>query len=104
MIRVNEVAFIAYPSTDMARSKAFYEGILGLKPTYENKTETFTWIEYDIGATTLGVGQSSDWKPSSDGPTVALEVDDFEKAIADLRQHGLFFVMEPLETHVCHMA
>ncbi|HUB68733.1 MAG TPA: VOC family protein [Candidatus Methylacidiphilales bacterium] len=104
MIKVNEVAYIAYPSTDMARSRAFYEGVLGLKPTYENKRENFAWVEYDIGATTLGIGQSADWKPSREGPTVALEADDFDEAIAGLRQHGLSFVMEPFETPVCNMA
>ena len=32
MIRYKEIAFIAYPVTDMTRARKFYEGILDLKP------------------------------------------------------------------------
>src|SRR6059036_3286592 len=32
MIRYREIAFVAYPVTDMARARKFYEGVLGLKP------------------------------------------------------------------------
>jgi catechol 2,3-dioxygenase-like lactoylglutathione lyase family enzyme len=32
-MNIVEFAFIVYPSTDLGRSRAFYEGILGLKTT-----------------------------------------------------------------------
>lgn len=32
-MNIVEFAFIVYPSTDLARSRAFYEEILGLKAT-----------------------------------------------------------------------
>src|SRR5438105_14425285 len=32
MIRYKEVAFTAYPTTNIPRSRKFFEGILGLKP------------------------------------------------------------------------
>jgi catechol 2,3-dioxygenase-like lactoylglutathione lyase family enzyme len=34
MIKVNEIAFVAYPVTDKQRARDFYEGLLGLKPTW----------------------------------------------------------------------
>jgi catechol 2,3-dioxygenase-like lactoylglutathione lyase family enzyme len=36
MLKVIEIAFCCYAVTDMARARAFYEGMLGLKPTMES--------------------------------------------------------------------
>jgi predicted enzyme related to lactoylglutathione lyase len=101
---IQEVAFFCYPVTDIARSRAFYEGVLELKPTQVTEKPGMTWIEYDIGATTLCIGIAPGWTPSTEGGNVALEVDDFEKAIATLKAKNVSFTMEPLETPVCHMA
>jgi predicted enzyme related to lactoylglutathione lyase len=62
-------------------------------------------VEYDIGAGTLCIGNGlTDWKPSRGGGSVGLEVDDFDAAMARLRSSDCKFVLEPLETPVCHMA
>jgi len=104
MIKVTEIAFVGYPVTDATRAKAFYEGLLGLKSSMD---ETFPgdqfWIEYEIGANTLALSNS--WPPSGkEGPTVGLEVDDFEHAIAELRAANVTFTFGPFETPVCFMA
>ena len=101
-MKVLEAAFFAYPSADLARSRKFYEGILGLKVSQE--PTTVPWIEYDLGNATLGLGAYPDWKSSPDGAMIALEVDDFEKATAELRQAGVPFHMDVLETPICHFA
>jgi catechol 2,3-dioxygenase-like lactoylglutathione lyase family enzyme len=101
MLKVNEVAFIAYAVTDLVRSRAFYEGVLGLKPNILK--EGMPWIEYDLGATTLGIGQSPAWQPSRDGASVALEVENFEEAVAHLKEHNVTFEMEPYDGPICHM-
>jgi len=101
---ISEVAFFCYPVTDIARSRAFYEGVLQLKPTQVTEKPGMTWIEYDIGATTLCIGIAPGWTPSTEGGNVALEVDDFEKSVAALKAKNVPFTMEPLETPVCHMA
>ncbi|MBI5801250.1 MAG: VOC family protein, partial [Verrucomicrobia bacterium] len=44
------------------------------------------------------------WKPSPDGCTAALEVEDFDAAIAHLRTNGVKFRLEPFPTPVCRMA
>jgi predicted enzyme related to lactoylglutathione lyase len=102
MINVNEIAFTAYAVTDLAKSRKFYEEVLGLKPTVLR--EGVPWVEYNIGTGTLGIGVSSQWKPSRDGASVALEVADFDEAVAHIKSHGVTFEMGPLETPVCHMA
>ncbi len=102
MIKVNEAAFFGYPVTDLARARKFYEGTLGLKPTGE--PTTVPWIEYELGNATLGLGAYPGWNTSRDGAMIALEVDDFAKAVAELRQKEIPFHYEPTETPVCHFA
>ena len=102
MIRYDEIAFTAYAVTDLARSRTFYEDVLGLKPS--RLIEGMPWVEYNIGPGTLGIGVSEKWKPSRDGASVALEVTDFDEAITHLKSHNVIFEMGPLETPVCHMA
>jgi predicted enzyme related to lactoylglutathione lyase len=103
MIRYEEIAFVAYPVTDVARARNFYEGVLGLKPNAPVKPDAH-WIEYDIGPGTLGIGSSPRWLPSNDGASAALEVQDFEAAVATLREHKIEIIVGPMETPVCHMA
>jgi predicted enzyme related to lactoylglutathione lyase len=101
-MKIIEAAFFAYPITDMARSRAFYEGVLGLKNT--NEPTTVPWIEYDLGNATLGLGAYPGWTPSRDGAMIAFEVDDFEKAISELKQAGVPVHYDSTETPICHFA
>ncbi len=104
MLKVLEVAFSCYAVTDMARARAFYEGVLGLIPNMVTGTEgSGQWVEYEIGPHTLSIGCAPGWKPSPDGCTVALEVEDFEAALAHLRAHNVKFRMEPFQSPVCRM-
>ena len=66
-MRIVEFAFIVYPATDLARSRAFYEDVLGLiSATCVNDGDQF-WVEYEIGPHTLGIGNEPFLKPSGDG-------------------------------------
>lgn len=103
-INAIEVAFSCYAVTDVPRSRAFYEGVLGLKPGMINSSEQGNWVEYELGPHTLAIGSAPGWKPSSDGCTVGLEVENFDAAIETLRAAGVKFRMEPFPTPVCHMA
>ena len=105
MIRCTEIAFSCYAVTDMARSRAFYEGILGLKATMVvGEPGGMQWTEYDLGASTLSLGVAPGWNPSTEGAMVALEVEDFDAAIAHLKIQQVRFKMEPFPTPVCQMA
>lgn len=103
-MKIDEIAFSCYPVTDMARARSFYEGVLGLKATMDHKMEGAHWVEYDIGAGTLAIGVAPGMTPSSDGCSVALEVDDFDKAVSELKEAKVEFRFGPIETPVCHMA
>jgi len=106
MLKITEIAFTYYPVTDMARARAFYEGVLGLKPTMVGgEPGSMQWTEYNIASGTLSLGAGApDWKPTETGCSVGLEMEDFGAAIAHLKANGVKFKMEPFPTPVCHMA
>jgi predicted enzyme related to lactoylglutathione lyase len=97
---ITEIAFTGTPVTDIQRARAFYEGVLGLKPTMESAGGM--WVEYDVGSATFGIGCYGDmWKPSDQGTCVAFEVDDLEGEIARLKSCGVKFAMEPTDSPIC---
>jgi len=99
---ITEIAFVAIPVSDLARARKFYEDTLSLKPGSEMMGGS--WVEYEIGPHTIGIGSHPDWKPSEDGTSTGLEVEDFPAAIERLKTAGVRFSMEPIDTPVCHMA
>ena len=102
-MKVKEIGFVAIPVTDVPRARNFYEQVIGLKPAAEFLDGR--WVEYEIGKDTLAIANvGMDWRPSDQGTGAALEVEDFDEAIADLRQAKVPFAEEPFETPVCHMA
>ena len=105
-MKISEIAFVAYPVIDIERSRGFYEGVLGLEPSREFTGESFAWIEYDLGANTFAVAMMppGQWNPSADGPSVGLEVEEFDSAIAELKARSIPFDVEAMETPVCRMA
>ena len=99
---IHEIAFFFDPVSDMARARAFYEDTLGLKleMNYDN-----LWVEYDVRGVTLAITTMlQGHQPGVKGAGAALEVKDFEAAIASLRGKGVKFLLEPIDTPVCRMA
>jgi catechol 2,3-dioxygenase-like lactoylglutathione lyase family enzyme len=105
MIKIKEIGFTVYAVTDMAKARDFYENKIGLSPSADfDGSKNPSWVEYNIGPGTFAIGSSPDWKPSSDGATVAFEVDDFDQAVADLKEKKVTFLMEAADWPTCHMA
>jgi predicted enzyme related to lactoylglutathione lyase len=103
-MKITEFAFIIYPSTDLARSRAFYEDVLGLaRTTLINDGEQF-YVEYEVGPHALGISNEPFLKPSGDGPHLVLEVDDFGPTIEHLRRHQVPFAVEPFDMPRCRAA
>jgi predicted enzyme related to lactoylglutathione lyase len=99
---IKEVAFVAVAVTDIDRARKFYEGALGLKPA--SAPAGVPWVEYELGAVTIGVGSHPDWKQSRDGTSIAFEVDDIDTTIAQMKERGVKFDTDKIETPVCWMA
>jgi predicted enzyme related to lactoylglutathione lyase len=105
MIKVREIAFSGYPVTDLKRARGFYEGLLGLKVANTFGEGEQMWIEYDIAGATLAITNmaGAQWKPSADGGSVALEVEDFDDAVRQIKEAGVPITMGPYESPVCWM-
>lgn len=102
-MKILEIAFTGTPVTDIKRARAFYEGVLGLKPTMESAGGM--WVEYDIGNGTFGIGCYGDiWRPSPDGTCVAFEVDDLDAQISQLKSQDVKFATEVTDTPMCRFA
>jgi len=105
MINIRSIAFTSYPITDLARARAFYEGILGLKYESGFERDGMGFAEYEVGGGYFSILNGvPGWSPSDHGPAIAFEVEDFDAAIAGLREKGVEFAMEPFPTPVCQMA
>jgi predicted enzyme related to lactoylglutathione lyase len=102
-VKIKNIAFVGIPVTDLSRARKFYEQVLGF--AVSNEMMGGTWIEYSIGNNTLAIANvGEEWKPSDQGTSAALEVENFDEAINQLRNKGVRFAAEPFETPCCHMA
>ena len=100
-MKINEIAFVGIPVTDMSRARSFYEDVLGLSPDPEMTGEM--WTEYPVGSGTLAVACIGEqWKPSDQGTSTALEVESLEDAIGRLEERKIPF--EKVDSPVCRMA
>ena len=104
-MKITNIAFFAYAVTDMKKARAFYEGVLNLKPNSEyDGSNNANWVEYDIGAGTLGLGCAPGmWDPSPKGASAALEVDNFDSALATVKAGNIPVVMGPHDFPSCRM-
>jgi predicted enzyme related to lactoylglutathione lyase len=98
----SSIPFFVYPVIDMARAKAFYVGVLGLRvgDSWEDK-----WVEFDVGTSVLALSTiMTGAQPGSKGGAVALETEQFDEAVAHLKAHGAKFPLEPIDSGVCRFA
>jgi predicted enzyme related to lactoylglutathione lyase len=100
-VKIKKIAFVGVPVTDMKRAREFYEGVLGLQPHPEMTGEH--WTEYSIGEGTLAIAcVGEQWKPSNEGTSAALEVENLEEAI--VRFEELKIAYDKVDSPVCRMA
>jgi len=100
-MKIKEIAFVGIPVTNMKKARAFYEDVLGLKPDPEMTGEM--WTEYPVGAGTIAIGCVGDqWRPSDQGTSAALEVENLEEAVARLAERKI--PCHEVDSPVCRMA
>ena len=99
---ITEIAFSAYPVSDMKRARQFYEEILGLKVDQNWEDQ---WVEYDIAGATLAIARfGPDMQPGAQGGHVALEVTGLDAMLAQLKAAGVRVKMEPFDSPICRTA
>jgi catechol 2,3-dioxygenase-like lactoylglutathione lyase family enzyme len=98
---ISKLDFVAVPSEDSDRSRAFYVDTLGLRP---DDTSSY---EFWVGETCFGIWEPArlgmPFAPQKNGH-LALHVDDVAAARAELEAEGVEFFGDTLDTGVCHMA
>jgi catechol 2,3-dioxygenase-like lactoylglutathione lyase family enzyme len=98
---ITKVDTVGIPSSDTARSRAFYVDTLGLRP------DERSWNEFWAGDTCFAI-----WEPARFGveyqpqpnSIALLHVDDVAAARSELEAKGVQFDGETFDTGVCHMA
>jgi predicted enzyme related to lactoylglutathione lyase len=100
---ITAIAFTGSAVTDMPRARAFYEGVLGLKPAEEMAGGK--WVEYQVGGGTFALTTIDPrWTPSDQGTAVAFEVDDLGTMVETVKRSGASISMDKSETPVCWIA
>ena len=98
---ITKLDFVAVPSTDWERSRAFYVDTLGLRPDDHSKAEFW------VGETCCGIYEPAtfgmEFAPQKTAH-LAMHVDDIGAARSELESRGVEFLGETTDTGVCHMA
>jgi catechol 2,3-dioxygenase-like lactoylglutathione lyase family enzyme len=98
---ISKLDYVAIPSQDSERARAFYVDTLGLRQ--DDNTESEFWV----GDTCCSI-----WEPAKFGMDfapqknahLALHVDDVQAARSELEGKGVEFAGDIMDTGVCHMA
>jgi catechol 2,3-dioxygenase-like lactoylglutathione lyase family enzyme len=99
---ITAIAFFVYPVADIARSRRFYEDVLGLKVENNFRDE---WIEYGIAGSTFAITTTdTDHQAGARGAVVAFEVDDLDKTVVDLKAKNARFKLDIGASPVCRFA
>ncbi len=98
---ITKLDFVAVPSRDAERTRAFYVDTLGLRP------DDHARFEFWAGDTCFGIWEPEKFgmpfKPQNNGHP-AFHVDDVAAARQELEKKGITFHGDIVDTGVCHMA
>jgi predicted enzyme related to lactoylglutathione lyase len=102
---ITGVDFVCVPTSDHDRAVAFYEETLGL--TRGKSWGDMPATEFQAGSLTLAVMDPSAFGQAAATPNsapIALHVDDVDAARTALQAKGVTFLLEKLDSGVCHQA
>ncbi|MEW6543117.1 MAG: VOC family protein [Nitrospirota bacterium] len=102
---ITSMAFTVYPVKEMARARAFYEGVLGLRLSHHFQYDRYEWVEYDLGDSTFAVTtMDMGHPPGAKEAVVGFETTDLDAFVATLKERSMPFVLDVFATPVCRMA
>jgi len=102
-VHIKEIAFVHHPVTDIARARAFYGKLLGLKIGMELEfAPGVWWIEYDIAGVALAVSNSI---TASGGRSVGLtlEVASLDETRAAVKAADIPLLLDIQDYPPCRM-
>ena len=90
MSLLKKISVVSVNVTNWDKAKAFYSETLGLPISFDAGLEA-GWCEFgETGKTTLAINLWRDGQPPRDGgATPVFDVDDCQKAVAELRRRGV---------------
>jgi predicted enzyme related to lactoylglutathione lyase len=99
-----KVAFTMYAIEDPVRARDFYENTLGLEVGLHGSHGDMHWIEYDLPGGGCIALTNTTGQPPGRGGTIAIEVTDLDRVIADLKAKGVRFEGDVVQGPRCRMA
>jgi predicted enzyme related to lactoylglutathione lyase len=101
---VTGVDFVAIPTQDYDRAAAFYGETLGLP--FRKRWGSMPAGEFQAGDVTIALMQMDAFGQEfrRNGAPLALQVPDVAAARTELEAAGVEFVMDTIDSGVCHMA
>src|ERR687896_2355258 len=96
--------FVAIPTQDIDRAVAFYRDVLGLEQS--KQWGNMPAYEFETGSLTLALMQTDAFgiEFSPNAVPIALHVDDFPAAKAELESRGVEFQTDTIDSGVCYQA
>ena len=98
---ITKLDFVAVPSRDAERTRAFYVDTLGLRPDDRAR------FEFWVGDTCCGIYEPErlgmEFHPQRTAH-LAMHVEDIEAARSELASRGVEFLGDTTDTGVCNMA
>jgi predicted enzyme related to lactoylglutathione lyase len=96
---ITSLAFVVYPVSNIAAARTFYEGILGLRMTYEFGGK---WFEYRLGNTAFVIAATDTTVPVTvRGALAVFEVADLDAEVARLKGLAIPVAGGIRETSLC---
>jgi predicted enzyme related to lactoylglutathione lyase len=104
MATITGVDFVGLPTHDLETAVAFYGETLGLERSAYRPDRHHA--EFETGNLTINVmnAERMGLEHVANRNPIALHVDDVETARSDLEARGVTFMMDTIDTGVCHMA
>lgn len=102
---IKEIAFTAYPASDVEKLRKWYEDKLDIKfsgPYAEDGVEMYNEAKIGDGYFSVMTSKWIEREPGS-ASGVVFEVDDIDETVADLRGKGIV-IDDPYATPVCKIA
>jgi predicted enzyme related to lactoylglutathione lyase len=101
---ITGVDFVGLPTRDLETAVAFYGETLGLRRSAYRPDRHHA--EFETGNLTINImnAEAMGLEHVTSRNPIALHVDDVAAARSALEEHGVTFVMDTVDTGVCHMA
>lgn len=108
IITTRGVDFVLVPVHDLDRARAFYSDVLGMEASsaWQQDGQPAIRAEFENGTVTIAlfdVAQTGREFRTGSG-AIALHVDDVHACRTRLEEHGVEFVMDTIDSGVCHQA